>query len=134
MILGKTVGERKRSLAELVKNHLIGMGKAAEIIHGRVNSAGHKDQVLIDSEIGLIHLTSTSSDDPNSSLVTGGFKEKEQDYLADKKYVVFGWNAKGLKPRTFLFFVEAKELVGRDGISKQEVNRLRDRQLSTVLA
>lgn len=134
MISGKTVGERKRSLAELVKSHLNGMGKAAELIYGRVNSAGHKDQVLIDSELGLIHLTATSSDDPNSSLVTGGFKEKEQDYLADKSYVVFGWNTKDRKPRTFLFFVEAKKLIGKEGITKQEVNSLRDRELSVVIA
>ncbi len=110
------------------------MGKSAELVFSRVNSAGHKDQVLVESDLGLIHVTATSSDDPNGSLVTGGFKENEQDYLADKKYVVFGWNTKERRPRTFLFFVKAEELVGREGITKLEVNGLRDRELSIVLA
>ena len=132
MIQGKSVQERKKSLAELVKNHLQDLGKSAELIFSRVNSKGHKDQVLVESEIGLIHVTTSSSNDPNSPLVTGGFKEKEQDFLADKDFVVYGWCAKD--GSTFLMFVDPQKLVGKDGISKQEITALRDRELSIVLA
>jgi hypothetical protein len=132
MIIGNTVQERKKSLAELVKNHLESLGKKAQIIFNRTNSAGHTDQVLIDSDVGLVHLITTSSNNPNASLVTSGFIAKEQDFLSDKTYICYGWVARD--KRTFLMFVEPHNILGLEGISKQQIGKLRNKELSAVFA
>lgn len=132
MIIGNTVQERKKSVANLVKDHLNSLGKEAELLFNVTNSVGHKDMVVVKSDVGLIHITTTSSNDPNASLVTGGFKDNEQDFLSDKDYVCYGWVTKD--KRTFLMFVEPKEIVGIDGISKQKITSLRNRELSVVIS
>tara|TARA_R110001599_G_scaffold58612_9_gene162321 strand:+ start:11215 stop:11613 length:399 start_codon:yes stop_codon:yes gene_type:complete len=132
MITGNTVHERKESLAELVKNHLNKLGKSAEIILNRTNSAGHTDRVLVKSEIGFIHITTTSFSDPNASLVTGGFVEKEQDFAEDKAFICYGWVTRD--KRTFLMFVEPKHIIGLERISKQQITKLRNREFSKVIA
>ena len=126
MITGNTVHERKESLAELVKNHLNKLGKSAEIILNRT------DRVLVKSEIGFIHITTTSFSDPNASLVTGGFVEKEQDFAEDKAFICYGWVTRD--KRTFLMFVEPKHIIGLEGISKQQITKLRNREFSKVIA
>jgi len=132
LIIGNTVQERKKSVANLVKDHLNSLGKEAELLFNVTNSVGHKDMVVVKSDVGLIHITTTSSNDPNASLVTGGFKDNEQDFLSDKDYVCYGWVTKD--KRTFLMFVEPKEIVGIDGISKQKITSLRNRELSVVIS
>lgn len=132
MIKGDTVHERKLSLAEIVKDHLNKLGKNAELVFNQTNSAGHTDRVLVKSDIGIIHLTTTSSNDPNASLVTGGFIEKEQDFIKDKSFICYGWVAKD--KRTFIMFVEPKNIGGLEGISKQQITKLRNREFSTVVA
>ncbi len=132
MMNGNSVQERKKSLAELVKAHLESLGKKAELVFNRTNSKGHNDQVVVESEIGLIHLTTSSSIDPNAPLVTADFQDNEQEFLADKDFVVYGWRSKD--KRTFLMFVNPSDLLGKNGITKQEITVLRNREFSTVLA
>lgn len=130
MIKGKTKFERKHSVAVLVKDHLSRQGLSAEIIKDRVNSLGHKDLVLVKCDIGLIHVSTCSSKDPNASLITSNFANNSQKFLADKDYVAFGWQTKD--KRTLLIFLKASELIGKDSITKAEASRLKVNELSEV--
>ena len=131
MISGNTVQQRKKHLAELTRNHLLSKGHKAEIIENRENSEGHRDQVVVDSDIGLIHLTATESVEPNASIPTAGYADGSQTFLADKKFVVYGWNSKD--KRTFLIFVEAAQVKGTPSLQPTDIPTLKNKELSTVV-
>ena len=131
MITGDTVQKRKRCLAKLVEEHLRSIGHAANIVENRENSEGHRDQVVVDSDIGVIHVTSTESLEPNASIPLAGYSDDSQKFLADKSFVAFGWNSKD--KRTFLMFVDAKTIKDLLSLTKSEIKRMRDSDLSTVL-
>lgn len=130
MIVGKTVKERKQSLAEIVKKHLNDLGKKAELVFNRVNSAGHRDSVLVESNIGLVHISATSSKDPNEPLLPLNFSRKPQDFLFDKDYVAFGWHTKD--NRMLLIFLRSSDVLGKSSITKDEACRIRVKNLSRV--
>ncbi len=132
MITGSTVYERKASAAQLVINHLQALGHKASLIKNETNSQGHTDRLLVDSSLGIIHITTTASNDPNAEMVTGDFGTGNQPHLAGKAYIAYCWNAKD--GRTFLMFVSPDAIEGKTGISKQDITRLRDKTLSTVIA
>ena len=131
-ITGASVQQRKKCLANLVVEHLLSLGKDAEILENVTNSAGHKDQVLVKSCIGLIHVTATESIDPNGSLPVADYKDGNQSFLADKKFVTFGWNTKD--KRTFLIFVEPKNLTNQDSLSKSQLVKLKNKEYSVAIA
>ena len=79
MITGTTVLERKKCLAALVAGHLTSLGHTASIIEGRINSQGHTDRVLVESSIGLVHLTASVNRDPQGSIPTSDFEDGSQD-------------------------------------------------------
>ncbi|WP_312961139.1 hypothetical protein [Stutzerimonas nitrititolerans] len=132
LIIGDTVSKRKRCLAELVKEHLIALGHEAELVENRTNSAGHTDQVIVDSSIGIIHVSASSSLEPNASIRAGDYQEGCQDFLVDKKYIAFGWNTKD--KRTIIMFVHAKEIEGKSSLTKNEIKQLSERILNKVLS
>jgi len=131
MITGDTVHKRKRCLAQLIEEHLRSVGHEASVVENRENSEGHRDQVVVDSDIGVIHVTSTESLEPNASIPLAGYSDNSQKFLADKSFVAFGWNSKD--KRTFLMFVDAKEIKDVLSLTKSEIKGMRDPGLSTVL-
>jgi len=133
MLVGTTVSERKKCLAELVAKHLNELFNSddSEVVKGRVNSAGLKDQVVVESKkLGLIHLTATGSVEPNDTLVTSGFEDGNQNFLADKAYVAYGWNGKD--GRTFLMFVKSENVEGRQGLTKSKIKEISVKELNKV--
>ena len=130
-ISGASVQQRKKCLAQLVVEHLLSLGKDAEILENVTNSAGHKDQVLVKSSIGLIHVTATGSDDPNASIPVADYKDANQNFLADKAFVTFGWNTKD--KRTFLIFVEANNLTNLESLSKSQLVKLKNKEYSVAI-
>jgi hypothetical protein len=131
MIVGDTTPKRKESLAVLVKEQFDQKGIEANLVRNRTNSEGHKDQVLLETEIGLIHLTATNNVDPNSGFPTGSYETGSQTYLADKDYVAYGWNTKD--KRTFVMFVDPANVKGKENLSKSEIRDLRNKELSFVV-
>lgn len=130
-IVGDTISKRKRCLAELVKEHLISLGHEAEVIENRTNSAGHTDQVVVESSIGIIHVSASSSLEPNACIRAADYQEGGQAFLVDKKYVAFGWNTKDR--RTIVMFVQAKAVEGKPSLTKIEIYKLSERALNKVL-
>lgn len=126
-ILGTDAMERKKSLADLVISHLTELGHEATLLRNRTNSKEHTDRILIDSNIGLVHVTALSSKDPNEKIP---YQKNDQRWLADKSYVAIGWNTKD--NRTFLFFIKAEDMLGKFDLSKTDLNSMRDRTLSKV--
>ena len=131
MIVGDTTPKRKESLAMLVLGQLKEKGIDANLVRNRTNSEGHKDQVLLETEIGLIHLAATNNVDPNSGFPTGSYETKSQTYLVDKDYVAYGWNTKD--KRTFVMFVDPADVKGKENLSKSDIRDLRNKELSFVL-
>lgn len=132
LLVGDTVLKRKKCLAELVKEHLITLGYEAKTIENRTNSAGHTDQVIVESSIGVIHLTASSSLEPNASIRAADYQEGGQDFLADKNYVAYGWNTKDR--RTIIMFVPAREIEGKASLTKNEIKKLSERTLNKVFS
>ncbi len=130
-LVGETVMQRKMCLAELVRDHLrFELGHTAELIENRTNSAGHTDTVLVNSSLGLIHLTASSSLDQNERIRTTDYQKGEQNFLADKTYVAYGWNTKDA--RTIILFVPTTSLVGIESLSRSELQKLSNRELNKV--
>jgi len=126
-ISGKDVMARKQCLADLVVEHLTKLGHQAKIINNRTNSKEHTDRILVESSIGLVHITALSSTDPNEKIP---YQNNDQRWLADKTYVAVGWNTKD--KRTFVFFIKAQDMLGKFDLSKTDLNYLRNRDFSTV--
>lgn len=124
---GKDVIERKKSLADLVISRLEGLGHKTRLVKNRTNSKNHTDRILVESDIGLIHVTALSSKDPNEKIP---YQNNDQRWLADKSYVAVGWNTKD--NRTFVFFIKAEDMLGKYDLSKTDLNSLRDKSLSIV--
>lgn len=129
-LIGATIQERKVCLANLVVEHLLSIGKSAEVVRNYANSAGHRDLVMVKSCIGLIHLTATDSVEQNAILATADYKDGNQRFLTDKTFVAFGWNTK--TKRTFLMFVPVEKVIGTDGLPKNDIPKLRDKTLSII--
>lgn len=131
MIIGKTVLDRKKCLASLVEEHLNSLGKAATIIENRTNSKGHTDRVLVQSSIGLIHLTASVNQDPDGSIPTSDYQDGSQDFLADKDFVAYGWNTKD--KRTMIMFVPVDSVLGNKSLSKSQIRASSNRDYNVVL-
>jgi hypothetical protein len=101
------------------------------VIENKINSVGHRDQVIIKSSIGLIHITATESIDPNASIPIANYKDNNQSFLADKDHIAFGLNTKD--QRTILIFVEADKLVGLKSLSKLQIVKLKTKEYSGVI-
>ncbi|WP_415900551.1 hypothetical protein [Neptuniibacter sp. QD48_11] len=131
MIVGDTVPKRKDSLALLVMEQLKKQGIDVNLVRNRTNSEGHKDQVVLESELGLIHVVASNCVDPNGTFATGPYIEESQTYLVDKDYVAYGWNTKD--KRTFVMFVDPADVKGKESLSKSEIRDLRNKDLSFVV-
>ena len=131
MISGSTVVARKKSLAAIVAAHLNAIGETAKVVEARPNSEGHLDVVVVESSIGLVHLTASVSKDPNASMPVANFKDGRQAFLADKAYIAFGWNAKD--DRTLVFFVQSERVRGKDSLTKAEIRSIAEQHLNAVL-
>ena len=131
MINGKTVLERKKCLAALVARHLASLGHTASIVEGRVNSQGHTDRVLVESSIGLVHITASVNREPEGSIPTSDFEDASQAFLADKDFVAYGWNTKD--DRTMIMFVPVADVLGNKSLSKNQIRSASSRQFSAAL-
>ena len=132
LLAGETVSKRKKCLASLVAKHLISLGHEASVVENRKNSAGHIDRVVVESSIGLIHLTASSSREANAAIPAADFKDGDQSFLADKTYVAYGWNSKD--QRTVIMFVEAAKIWGKKSLTKNEIRQLSERHLNKVIS
>ena len=130
-LTGDSPKRRKESLATLVSEHLNTIEIKAEVIRDHVNATGHIDAVVVDSNIGLIHLTATGSTAINSVIPVSDYKDGSQGFLDDKDFVAFGWNDKD--GRTFLMVVPVDQVRGKDRLQKAEIKNIRVREWSTVL-
>ena len=131
MINGKTVLERKKCLAALVARHLESLGHSASVVEGRTNSEGHTDRVLVESSIGLVHLTASVNREPDGSIPTSDYEDGSQSFLADKDFVAYGWNTKD--DRTMIMFVPVANVIGNKSLSKSQIRSASRREYSTVL-
>lgn len=131
LIQGKTVLARKFCLAELVASHLQSVGVEATVLKDRRNSEGHIDRVVVDSAIGLIHLTASNNEEPNGSIPTADFVGKGQAFLADKEFVAYGWNTKD--NRTMIMFVPTLSVIGHNSLTKAEIRQFSNLQYSVAL-
>ena len=136
-LVGNSVPERKSCLADLVVEHLSRIdenGRAldgrAEVLRNRQNSRGHTDQVVVNSpRFGLIHVMALSGADPNGSIPFHR-EGTDHDWLADKAYVAFGWNA--LDGRTLIHFVEAETVRETPPMNKESVRQVATGQLTAT--
>jgi hypothetical protein len=119
VIEGKTKSERKRRLAVIVVDRLTALGHTASIVEGRVNSLGHKDRILVDSSLGLIHLTASSNTDPSGSILSSDIEDASQAFLADKSLVAYGWNAHD--GRSIVMFVSVTAVLGNRSMTKDQI-------------
>jgi len=131
MIVGNTVLQKKKCLANLVAVHLKSVGHEASIIENRVNSEGHTDRVLVDSSIGLVHVVASVNEDPNGSIPTSDFEDGSQSFMTDKKYVAYGWNTKDR--RTIVMVVPTSFVLGHKSLTKNEIKAERIKEFSFVL-
>lgn len=131
MLSGKTVLERKKCLAALVARHLASLGHTASVVEGRINSQGHTDRVLVESSIGLVHLTASVNREPDGSIPTSDYEDGSQSFLADKDFVAYGWNTKD--NRTMIMFVPTASVIGNKSLSKGQIRSASNREYSTVL-
>ena len=121
-LVGNTVPQRKKSLASLVEQHFNSLGHNAKMLENRTNTKGCTDLVVVDSDIGLVHLTATGNTEPNASISVVDKVERHQDFLADKVFVAYGWNTRD--NRTMIFFVPVSSVAGKESLTKNEINRL----------
>jgi len=128
-IVGKSVLDRKITLAGLVAQHLTDLGHSATVAENRTNSAGHTDRIVVESSLGLIHITALSSTNPNEALPHQG---EEQKWIEEKSYIAIGWNDKA--GRTLIFFVPANSILGRTDLTKDIMKNLSDRSLNKIIA
>ena len=112
-IEGENPQQRKLSLAGIVSDYLNGKNLNAKLLKNRTNSEGHTDQVVVGSDLGLIHITALSSKNPNEAIPYQG---GDQKWLAEKEYIAIGWNADA--KRTLIFFVKANNFAGRKDLTK----------------
>lgn len=137
-LVGNSVPERKSCLADLVVEHLSAkaddgrvLDGRAEVIRNRTNADGHTDQVVVNSpRFGLIHVMALSGADPNGSIPFHR-EGKGHDWLADKSYVAFGWNA--LDGRTLIHFVEAATVRAKPPRNKECVRKVAIGHLTATL-
>lgn len=127
-LTGKSVLERKKCLANLVVKRLVELGHKAQVVENRTNDAGHTDRVLVESSLGLVHITALSSTNPNDAIP---YQAEEQKWIAGKSYSAIGWNTKD--HRTLIFFVSANLMEGRTDLTKDSVRSLSSKELSFVL-
>jgi len=131
MIVGNTVLQKKKCLANLVAKHLNSIGHEASIVENRVNSVGHTDRVLVESQIGLVHVVASVNDDPNGSIPTSDFEDGDQSFLTDKNFVAYGWNTKD--KRTIVIFVPTSFVLGHKSLSKNQIKGAKVKEFSFVL-
>lgn len=127
-IEGENPQQRKLSLAGIVSDYLNSKNLNAKLLKNRTNSEGHTDQVVVGSDLGLIHITALSSKNPNEAIPYQG---GDQNWLADKEYIAIGWNADA--KRTLIFFVKASKFVGRTDLTKPIVKELSEKSLNAIL-
>ena len=130
MIVGSTKLDRKRSLAGIVASHLVSLGHQASVIENRVNSRGHKDLVLVESDLGLIHLTASINQEPGGSILASDVGDGSQDFLADKSLVAYGWIAKD--GRTIVMFVPVDAVKGNRAMTKDQIRAASIREYNAV--
>jgi len=130
-ITGNSFLQRKKCLALLVVEHLTGLGEDAEIIVFEKNSEGYRDQVVVKSSLGVIHVIATASKDPNATILIANYNDHNQNFLAGKDFVVFGWNTRD--KRTMLIFVKAADLLGLIGLNKPQIAKLKTKKYSVVI-
>lgn len=131
-LVGDTIAARKKCLAYLVAEHLNSKGHSAQVHENRTNSKGHTDLVVVESSIGLIHLTASSNLDPNEKIRISDYQSDKQDFLADKTYVAYGWNTKD--NRTIILFVLTDDLLGIENMCKSDIQKISKRDLNKVFA
>jgi len=131
MIEGKTKLERKRRLAQIVVEHLTSLGHTASIVEGRVNSRGHRDHILVDSPLGLFHLTASSNTDPAGSILSSDVEDAGQAFLADKSFVAYGWNTQD--GRAIVMVVPVAAVLGNKSMTKDQIRSASIREYTTVL-
>jgi len=130
-ITGNSFLQRKKCLALLVVEHLTGLGEDAEIIVFEKNSEGYRDQVVVKSSLGVIHVIATASKDPNEKILIANYNDHNQNFLAGKDFVVFGWNTRD--KRTMLIFVKAIDLLGLISLSKSQIVKLKIKKYSVAI-
>jgi hypothetical protein len=132
-LVGETVQERKKCLAKLVLEHFksSGIDHDASIVENRVNSAGHRDLVLVHSQkLGLIHVTAIGNT-PQDTPLPFFREEGDQDWLVEKTLVAFGWVDRD--DRTLIFFVNAEFVRKNPKLTKRMILANRDTTLSVTL-
>ena len=128
--LNTTKSARKRQLAELVAEHLKSLGHDATVATGRLNPSGHRDRVIVESSIGLVHTTASSSTDPNCAILTSDIDDGSQRFLEGKDWMAYGWGDRA--GRTLVQFVRTEHVRGRPSMTKQDIRRAADAVLSIV--
>ncbi|WP_185822550.1 hypothetical protein [Xanthomonas sp. GW] len=131
MMEGKSKLDRKRSLANIVVQHLMSLGHTASVVEGRTNSCGHKDKILVDSSIGFVHLTASNNLEPGGSILSSDIEEGSQQFLADKSFVAYGWNTKDR--RTIVMVVPIAAVLGNKSMTKDQIRSASIREYSLVL-
>ncbi|MEP1444906.1 MAG: hypothetical protein ABJK37_02160 [Paraglaciecola sp.] len=127
-IKGDNPQQRKKSLAILVCEHLNTLNFNARVIENRTNSAGHRDLVVIESDLGLVHITALSGSNPNELIPYQGGDKK---WVEEKSFIAVGWNVKG--GRTFIFFVPSEHFQERNDLSKSNIKPLCNKELTAII-
>lgn len=127
-IKGETVVERKKCLANLICEELRKKGNTAETLFNEKGESGHKDTVVISSNIGKIHVTATESKEPDSSFrgVQAG-----DTWMEGKDFVAFGWNTKD--DRTMIMFTRPEDLPSGKSLSKDDIRKVNVKEYTMVL-
>ena len=133
-LVGDTIPERKRRLAELVRDHINASvpDEHATLVDNQPNLVGHRDLVRVHStpNLGVIHVTAIGNT-PQDNPLPFFQEEGGQDWLEGKSFVAFGWV--DAADRTLIFFVDAEFVKNNPTLSKRMIRDNRDRRLSVVL-
>lgn len=127
-IQGENRQQRKKSLAFLACEHLNTLSLNANIIENRPNSAGHRDLVVIESDLGLVHVTALSGTNPNDLIPYQG---NDKSWVEEKSYIAVGWNTS--KGKTLIFFVPSIHFRERSDLSKNSIKPLCNKELTAIL-
>lgn len=127
-IKGDNIPQRKKSLAIIVCKHLNTLNLNAKLIENRTNSAGHTDRVVIESDLGLVHITALSSSNPNDLIP---YQRGSKNWFEDKSYIAVGWNVSD--GRTLVFFIPSKHFKERNDLSKSNIKPLCNKELTAIL-
>lgn len=117
--------KRQEMLGILVADNLnLTLDDEASLEKNYKNSSDIKCHIVNSKILGLIHFTTTESDEANKVMLFSGENQTSKDVFADKSYGCFAWlREDGV---LLLYFIKTDKLITKKGLKKSEVKEIQD--------